>query len=146
MSWMGPAARRALKYGPYVRQAWKHAGRPAQEAAQKSVSSYLARRTALQHADTVVRGSVLPVMHDGSRVWVVFSADQPVAAYPSVTTPLPDLVTHADLARRVTPAQAHERERVRQLRRRATGRVRRMRGRGRDRPGELPPDAGDGEH
>jgi hypothetical protein len=127
MSWIGPAAKRALKYGPYVQQAWKHAGRPAQEAAQRSVSSFLARRTALQHADTVVDGSVLPVMHAGARVWVVYSADTPVAVYPSVPAPLSDLVAHADLTKRITPDQAHEHEHLRELRRRAAGRVRRLR-------------------
>jgi hypothetical protein len=141
MSWIGPAAKRALKYGPYVQQAWKHAGKPAQEAARRSLSTYAAQRTALQHADTVVDGSVLPVMQHGSKVFVVFSADEPVAAYPSVTTPFSELVGHADLGKRVTPAQVRERQRLGELRRRATGRVRRMRGRGQAR--EIPPEPGD---
>jgi hypothetical protein len=141
MGWIGPAAKRALKYGPYVQQAWKHAGRPAQEAAQRSVSSYLSRRTALQHADTVVQGSVLPVMHAGSRLWLVFSADEPVAVYPSVPVTLADLVAHADLSKRVTPGEAREQERVRELRRRAAGRMRGLRRRRRTR--ELPSEPDD---
>lgn len=127
MSWIGPAAKRALKYGPYAQQAWKHAGKPAQEAAQRSVASWAARRTALQHAETLVEGSVLGVVHDGTKVWVVYSGDDVVAAYPSVPVPLPDLVAHADFSRRVTPAEARERQRVREVRARAQERVRRLR-------------------
>jgi hypothetical protein len=132
VSWIGPAAKKALKYGPYVQQAWKHAGKPAQAAAQRQVSSWAARRTALQHADTVTGGSVLGVMHDGQRFWVVFSADEPVAAYPYTQASLDRLVAHADLSRRVTPEQARERRAARELRRRAREGAERLR-RGRTR-------------
>lgn len=117
MSWMGPWAKRALKYGPYVQQAWKHAGKPTQQALRKSAASWSSRRTALQHADTVRRGSVLRVMHEGGWVWVVYSGDQPVASYPTVAVPLSDLVAHADLDKRVTPGELRERQRARELRR-----------------------------
>jgi len=123
MSWMGPAAKRALKYGPYAAQAWKHLGKPTQAAVQKQASSWAARRTALQHADTVMDGSILGVMHDGARVWVVYSGDEPVTAYPGTSKPLADLVARADLSRRVTPEQARERQRMRELRRRAGARA-----------------------
>jgi hypothetical protein len=126
MSWIGPAAKRALKYGPYAAQAWKHLGRPTQAAVQKQVGSWAARRTALQHADTVTDGSILGVMHDGARVWVVFSGDEPVTAYPNTSTPLAQLVAHADLPRRVTPEQARERQRMREMRRRAGDRARQI--------------------
>jgi hypothetical protein len=119
MSWIRPAAKKAVKYGPYVPQMWKHIGRPTQAAAQKQLAGWAARRTALQHADTLTDGSVLGVMHDGRRTWVVFSGEEPVAAYPQTTTPMEQLTAHADLRRRITPDQARERHRVRELRRRA---------------------------
>ncbi|MBA3619910.1 MAG: hypothetical protein H0W56_10040 [Acidothermales bacterium] len=86
MSWLRPVAKNALKYGPHAQQVWKHAGRPAREAAQKAVADWSSRRTALEHADTVIDGSLLSVMHEGRRVWVVFSGDDPIASYPAVST------------------------------------------------------------
>jgi hypothetical protein len=127
MSWIGPAAKRALKYGPYAAQAWKHLGKPTQAAVQKQASSWAARRTALQHADTMNDGSLLGVMHDGAKVWVVYSGDEPVTAYPSTSKPLADLVAHADLSKRITPEQARERQRIRELRRRAGARAEQIR-------------------
>ena len=126
MSWMGPAAKRALKYGPYAAQAWKHLGKPTQAAVQKQAGSWVARRTALQHADTVEDGSVLGIMHDGARVWVVYSGDEPVTAYPSTAKPLAELVAHADLRKRITPEQAREQQRMRELRRRAGKRAKQI--------------------
>jgi hypothetical protein len=134
MSWIGPAAKRALKYGPYAAQAWKHLGKPTQAAVQKQAGSWAARRTALQHADTVNQGSVLGVMHDGAKGWVVYSGDEPVTAYPSTSKPLAELVAHADLTRRITPEQARERQRLRELRRRAGGRAKQIRPRRRHKP------------
>jgi hypothetical protein len=119
MSWIKPAAQKAVKYGPYVPQVWKHIAKPTQAAAQKQLASWAARRTALQHADTLTEGSALGVMHNGQRTWVVFSGEEPVAAYPQTTTPLERLTVHADLRKRITPEQARERRRVRGLRRRA---------------------------
>jgi hypothetical protein len=127
MSWIGPAAKRALKYGPYAAQAWKHLGKPTQAAVQKQASSWAARRTARQHADTMNDGSLLGVMHDGAKVWVVYSGDEPVTAYPSTSKPLADLVAHADLSKRITPEQARERQRIRELRRRAGARAEQIR-------------------
>jgi hypothetical protein len=134
MSWMGPAAKRALKYGPYAAQAWKHLGKPTQAAVQRQASSWAARRTALQHADTINRGSILGVMHEGAKVWVVYSGDEPVTAYPPTSKPIAELVAHANLAKRITPEQARERQRMRELRRRAGDRVKQIRPR-RRRPG-----------
>ena len=127
MSWMGPAAKRALKYGPYAAQAWKHLGKPTQAAVQKQAGSWAARRTALQHADTVNDGSILGVMHGGAKVWVVYSGDEPVTAYPSTSKTLTELVAHANLSKRITPEQAREQQRLRELRRRAADRARRAR-------------------
>jgi hypothetical protein len=138
MSWIGPAAKRALKYGPYAAQAWKHLGKPTQAAVQKQASSWAARRTALQHADTVTNGSILGVMENGQRVWVVYSGDESVTAYPRTPTPIEQLVAHADLRRRVTPEQAREAQRMRQLRRRASSRARQIRPRRRRRSGSSP--------
>jgi hypothetical protein len=126
MSWIKPAAQKAVKYGPYVPQVWKHIAKPTQAAAQKQLTSWSARRTALQHADTLTDGSVLGVMHDGQRRWVVFSAEEPIAAYPQTTTPLDQLTAHADLCKRVTPDQARERRIARELRRRAGERARQL--------------------
>ena len=75
MSWIGPAAKKVVKYGPHAQQIWKHVGKPAQATARKQWAVWAARRTALQHADTLADGSVLGVMHHGERHWVVFSAD-----------------------------------------------------------------------
>jgi hypothetical protein len=136
VSWIGPAAKKALKYGPYVQQAWKHAGKPAQAAAQKQLAGWAARRTALQHADTMTDGSVLGVMHDGQRLWVVFSADEPVAAYPHSPIPLEQLVAHADLSKRLTPQQARQRQRAREVRRRAGEQAQRLRRRRSPKPPE----------
>jgi hypothetical protein len=126
MSWIGPTAKKVVKYGPHVQQAWKHIGKPTQDAAQKQLSTWAARRTALQHADTLTDGSVLGVMHDGERTWVVFSADDPVAAYPHSAAPLTELVEHADLTKRVTPELVRERQRAREIARRAQQRAKQL--------------------
>jgi hypothetical protein len=118
MSWLRPVAKNAVKYGPHAQQVWKHAGKPAREAAQKAAADWSSRRTALEHADSVVDGSLLRVVHEGRGVWVVFSGDAAVASYPSVSTSPTELVTHADKGKRVTPEELRERQPSRRIRRR----------------------------
>lgn len=124
MSWVGPVAKGAVKYGvkygPQAKLAWDHGGKHAQEAAREKVRAISARRTAFEKAGTVVAGSVLKQIHSGKQVWVVFSGDEPVDVFPETAVDLTELVKHADLGARVTL----EEHRARQPRRRAR-RVRR---------------------
>ena len=134
MSWVGPAARNAakygVKYGPQAKVAWDIGGKHVQAAARKQLDNVAARRKAFEQAELVKDGSVLKTIHQGTQIWVVFSADEPVAAYPSdptadptadpMATPpgLTELVSHADLSNRETPAD-HRAKQLRQRARRA---------------------------
>lgn len=122
MSWVGPvvkgAAKYGVKYGPQAKVAWDHGGKHVQAAARTKLDNVAARRTAFEQAETVTDGSVLKTIHQGKQIWVVFSADEPVAAYPTASPATPDLielVSHADLSTRETPEQY----RARQMRQRA---------------------------
>jgi len=114
MSWIGPAGKKLVKYGPQAQLLWKHAARPATSVAQQALASAAARRTALKHADTVVEGAVLNVFHGGSERWVVFSRGAPVAVYPPAADGQTDqqlhaLIEHADLSKKMTPDQVRAR-------------------------------------
>lgn len=114
MSWIGPAGKRAVKYGPQAQLLWKHAAKPATSAAQQALASLAARRTALKHADTVLEGAVLSVFHAGREHWVVFSKGSPVAVYPPLAGSQTDqqlaaLIEHADLSKKMTPEQVKAR-------------------------------------
>lgn len=102
----------AVKYGPLVYEAVKHGREPAQRAVQKALDRRADRRRAIAHATTVVAGSVLRVFHRAEPVWVVFSAETPVASYPDVDAPLPSLLEHADLSLRVSPSDLRSRRRT----------------------------------
>jgi hypothetical protein len=93
----------SVKYGPLVYEAVKHGREPAQRALQRALARQGERRKAFKHAATLVDGSVLRVFREGEPIWVVFSADNPVVAYPPVEVPLPELLEHADLGQRVKP-------------------------------------------
>ncbi|HEY8455203.1 MAG TPA: hypothetical protein VIL34_06395 [Actinopolymorphaceae bacterium] len=93
----------AVKYGPLVYEAIKHGREPAQRAVQQAWARQRHRRLAFAHAATVVDGSALRIFHEGEQVWVVFSGDEPIASYPSVTTPLSTLLQHVDLSLRTAP-------------------------------------------
>ncbi|MGW0230493.1 hypothetical protein ACWDWO_19440 [Actinopolymorpha singaporensis] len=95
----------AVKYGPLAYEAVKHGREPAQRAVTNALARQGNRRQALKHAGTVVDGSVLRVFHRGEQVWVVFAGESPIAAYPGVDRPLPELLEHADLNRRVRPGE-----------------------------------------
>lgn len=77
-------------------------------AAQKVIDRQKAKRRALEHAGTVRDGSVLktfdPRADHGEAVWVVFAGDDPIAAHPTTSTPISELIANSDLSTRVRPA------------------------------------------
>lgn len=83
MSWIGPAAKKAVKYGPQAKIVWDRAGRPAAEVA--------ARKAQIQ-------------LHAGEPVHVVLSRGEPVEAFPPVDIGLPTLIKDADLGTAVSSA------------------------------------------
>lgn len=93
----------AVKYGPQAKLAWEKGGKKATLAAAKRARSMTARRKSLIHAATLVDGSILKIAPEGSTAYVVFSGEEPVAAYPPQEQPYVVLLAHADLTRRVRP-------------------------------------------
>ena len=81
------------------RQLWPMVKPTVERGRQNAV----AWRTARVHADRVLDGSYLDVFIDGERHWVVWSGDQPVAAYPAVSRDLAEAVSAVDLTRRRRP-------------------------------------------
>lgn len=122
MSWIGPAAKKAVKYGPQAKIAWDKAGRPAAEVAAKKAQTQLQRRKAFAKAATVVEGSVIRLIHAGEPVHVVLAHGEPVEAYPPVDVELPVLLKDADLTAAVT-SEEHEAKRVKARVARARGRL-----------------------
>lgn len=106
-------AKVAIKYGPAAKIAWDRGGKTAALAATRRVSGLNARRRALAHASGVIDGSVLKIAPEGRAVYIVFTRDQPLAAYPSQAVPLTVLLQHADLSRRVRPADVRRARKVR---------------------------------
>jgi hypothetical protein len=124
-------AKLTAKYGPHAIAAARIGGPVAKQAVLTQQRRLQGRRHAFDKAGTVEDGSVLRVRDGQEVVWVVFAADDPVAVYPEVTTPVSDLVARADLSKRVSPEQheaARARRRARQAAGRAAARVRRRRG------------------
>jgi hypothetical protein len=105
MGWIKPVGTKFVKYGPQAQLVWKHIAAPATTAAQRTLATRSASRTALNHADTVVEGAILKVIHEGTIHWVVFSGGKPVTAYPTSPVGLDELVAHADVSKKVTPDQ-----------------------------------------
>ncbi len=96
-----------VKYGPIAYEAAKHGKEPAKAAAQKALGRVSAYRSAVDHALTVVEGSVLKTFDgQGDPIWVVFSKDEAIATHPVTATPLSDLLRHADLDGRVRGVDA----------------------------------------
>ncbi|MGD9957898.1 hypothetical protein [Nocardioides sp.] len=95
-----------VKYGPQAKLAWDNGGRQTAEAARKRAMSLNARRKALNHASGLVEGTILKVAPAGRTVYVVFSGDRPVGAYPEQEAPLASLLENADLDKRVHPDKA----------------------------------------
>jgi hypothetical protein len=83
------------------RQLWPMV-KPAVERGRQNA---LAWRTARVHADRVRDGSYLDVFIDGVRHWVVWSGNDPVAAYPPVSRDLAEAVAAVDLTRRRRPGE-----------------------------------------
>jgi hypothetical protein len=97
-----PAVR---KYGPQVWEQVRAQREPAERFVQDKVAKGNQRKKALQHAGTVVDGSVLQVFHRNTAHWVVFSGDEPIAVHPPTTAPYEVLLKHADLSTRVRPGE-----------------------------------------
>jgi hypothetical protein len=81
----------------------------------------------VEHASTVREGTVLkafdPNTDSDEPVWVVFSGEEPIAAHPSTSTPLAELVARSDLSMRRSPDEMPSTsEWVRQLPRQLPGR------------------------
>lgn len=100
---LGTAMKFGVKYGPHMVGIAAVAKEPAKKAASAYLASRATHRQAIDHATTLVDGSVLKVVHEGATVWVVFSGDDPVTAYQAVPVGLDDLLAHADLSHRVRP-------------------------------------------
>lgn len=94
-----------VKYGPVAYEAIKHGKEPAKEFAQRQLARLNARKQALAHAEGLMDGSTMAVWKDDQQVWVVFNGDQPIASHPTVDTPLPQLITGYDLAKRIRPTR-----------------------------------------
>ena len=101
---------KAVRYGPQAAILWKYAAVPVTAAAQRAFAAQVSRRTALKHADTVNAGAILMVMDAGETHWVVFSAGKPVAAYPTSTRSLDELIVDANLNKKMTPEQFRARQ------------------------------------
>jgi hypothetical protein len=82
------------------RQLWPVV-KPAVERGRLNAAAW---RTARAHANRVRQGSYLDVYVDGAKHWVVWSGDEPVAAYPPVSRNLAEAVSAVDLDRRRQPA------------------------------------------
>lgn len=81
------------------------------------------RQLAVVHADTVVDGSFLKVPVEGEPQWIVWSGDEPIAAYPPSSGDLAEAVKAVDLTKRQRPEQL----RTRAMRRDAAERAQRIR-------------------
>ena len=114
MSWVGPVAKNAAKYGakygPHAKVAWEVAGKHVQAAARSRMDAATLRRKAFDQAAVTREGSVLRVVEAGEPVFVVFSGDEPVESYPPTAHPLDELVARADLAQRTTPEEHREQQ------------------------------------
>ena len=131
MSWIGPVAKRGVKYGvkygPQAKILWDNGGKHVQAVVREKAEAASARRTAFQKAETVVNGSVLKQIDAGKPIWVVYTGDEPVDAFPKPSVPLATLVEHADLSARVTP-EDHRANQLRERARRVQTRLSRRRG------------------
>ncbi|HEU4947517.1 MAG TPA: hypothetical protein VFT31_10210 [Kribbella sp.] len=103
--WVKTAMKYGVRYGPMAFEAVKHGREPAQQAVQAALAKRSARKKAIEHALTVLDGSLLKVIKDGQAVFFVFSGDAIVTTYPAVPqSSYADLLRHADLDRRESAA------------------------------------------
>jgi hypothetical protein len=105
------SAKMAIKYGPLVKVAWDKGGKQATTAAAKRALTLNARRRAIAHASGVIDGSMLKIAPEGATIYIVFTGDLPIASYPPQQAPLTVLLQHADLDKRVRPADLARRRR-----------------------------------
>lgn len=94
-----------VKYGPMAYESIKHGKEPAKEYAQRHLGKLKARKQALAHADGLTDGSAMPVWKDDQQIWIVFNGDEPIAAHPTVETPLAALIHGYDLTKRIRPSE-----------------------------------------
>ena len=99
----GNAVKLGVKYGPVLYEVARQGKEPATAAASKFISKKGARKRSLEHAATLLDGSVLQVFHAGAPVYVVFSGEEMVASHPVLDVPLQTLVQRADLSKRIRP-------------------------------------------
>lgn len=95
----------AQQYGPQVVEAVRKNKGPAEQLVTKKTNATSNRRKALEHANSVVAGSMMQVFHEGHEFWVVFSHDAPIGTFPWTTTPFDVLLAHADLDKRIYPVE-----------------------------------------
>lgn len=109
MSWIPPVSKNlvkyGVKYGPQAKIIWSATHKHVQSFAKTQVENHAANHNALAEADSVVEGAVLRRVWKGKPVWVVFSGDKPISAYPPLSVDLSALVADADLSKRQTPEQ-----------------------------------------
>jgi len=117
---VGNIVKWGVKYGPHVVVLAQQAKDPAMAAAKKAMDRQKARKRAVEHAATVIDGSVLktfdPREDTGDAVWVVFSGEEAIASHPATTTPLGELIARSDLTTRKRPHEMpNAADRVRQI-------------------------------
>lgn len=97
----------AQKYGPKVVEQMLRNREPAQKFVHDRTERVRnnPRRRALEHADSVVDGSLQQVFHRGQPYWVVFSRGEPVGTHPHTDASFDVLLLNADPSRRVTPQE-----------------------------------------
>lgn len=111
-------AKLALKYGPVVYTvAQKYGPQVAEQILRKDSDArrFLSdqstrmrarsRKQAVEHADSVVEGTLQQVFHGGESYWVVFSRNEPVGTHPHTNIAYEALLLNADPAKRVRPEQ-----------------------------------------
>lgn len=130
MAGKGRAVTALVKYGPVVYTAAQRYGPtvvhqlrqgPAETVLARRVRGGGHRRRAMQHAGTVVQGSVQRVFHLSEPYWVVFSGEEPIGVHPHTAVPYERLLRNADPAKRVRPEDAARTLQVRLPRRRDGG-------------------------
>jgi hypothetical protein len=92
-----------IKYGPQIWVATRALREPAQEAANKAISSERARRQAMDHARSLADGSILKVYKGDAAHWIVFSGDEAVGVHPATDMLVTTFVERADLTKRIRP-------------------------------------------
>lgn len=103
------AMKLGIRYAPVAYAVVRRGRGPAVELTKATYLRGNARRQAMAHAQSLIEGSALRTFLGDQQVWVVFSKDEPVGSHPTVQVPLDDLLTHADLTRRIYPSPPRNR-------------------------------------